>query len=78
MREIMSKFNNIEFGNRLRAARIRNEFSQEYVGKKINKNACTIGKYEQGKLTPSVKVVSELCDILNIIVWIYIMKNRIM
>lgn len=62
----MDKFNNIEFGNRLRSARIKNEFSQDYVGMKIGKSGRTISKYERGTLTPSIKVVSELCDILNI------------
>ena len=34
----MVNFNNIEFGNKLKSARIKKELSLEYVGKKIGKN----------------------------------------
>lgn len=62
----MAKFNNIEFGNKLRSARIKKEFSLEFVGKKIGKNASTVARYEKGKIIPNAEIINKLCDLLDI------------
>ncbi len=62
----MSEFNKIEFGNKLRSARIRKELSLEYIGRKIGKNSTTIGRYERGEIIPNAEVLNKLCEILEI------------
>lgn len=62
----MSNFNNVEFGNKLKSARIKKDLSLEYVGKKIGKSFSTVAKYEKGLIIPNAKIVDKLCDILDI------------
>lgn len=62
----MSEFNKIEFGNKLRSARLKKELSLAYVGMKIGKNATTVGRYEKGEIIPDAQVVDKLCEILEI------------
>lgn len=62
----MANFNNIEFGNKLRSARIKKEFSLEFVGKKIGKNASTVIRYEKGEIIPNAEIINKLCDLLDI------------
>lgn len=62
----MLEFNNIEFGNKLRFARLKKELSLEYVGKKIGKNSTTVGRYERGEIIPDVDILNKLCNILDI------------
>lgn len=62
----MSQFNKIEFGNKLRSARLKKELSLEYVGRKIRKNATTVGRYERGEIIPDSEILSKLCDVLEI------------
>lgn len=64
----MLEFNNIEFGNKLRFARLKKELSLEYVGKKIGKNSTTVGRYERGEIIPDVDILNKLCNILDIYV----------
>lgn len=62
----MNEFNKIEFGNKLRSARIKKELSLEYVGKKIGKNSTTVGRYERGEIIPNAKIIDKLCGVLEI------------
>jgi transcriptional regulator with XRE-family HTH domain len=62
----MKQFNKIEFGNKLRFARLKKEVSLEYVGRKIGKSSTTVGRYERGEVIPNAKVLSKLCEILDI------------
>lgn len=62
----MSQFNKIEFGNKLRSARLKKELSLEYVGRKIEKNSTTVGRYERGEIIPDSEILSKLCDVLEI------------
>lgn len=62
----MSEFNKIEFGSKLKSARVKKELSLGYVGKKIGKNPTTIGRYERGEIIPNAKVLNKLCEILEI------------
>lgn len=62
----MPDFNKIDFGNKLKSARIKNELSLEYVGRKIGKNSTTIGRYERGEIIPNAEILSKLCGILEI------------
>lgn len=62
----MKQFNKIEFGNKLRFARLKKEVSLEYVGRKIGKSSTTVGRYERGEVIPNAKILSKLCDVLDI------------
>lgn len=62
----MPDFNKIDFGNKLKSARIKKELSLEYVGRKIGKNSTTIGRYERGEIIPNAETLSKLCGILDI------------
>ncbi len=62
----MSEFNKIEFGNKLRSARLKKELSLAYVGMKIGKSSTTVGRYERGEIIPDAQVVNKLCDVLEI------------
>lgn len=62
----MKQFNKIEFGNKLRFARLKKEVSLEYVGRKINKSSTTVGRYERGEVIPNAQTISKLCEVLDI------------
>lgn len=62
----MVNFNNIEFGNKLKSARIKKELSLEYVGKKIGKNLSTVARYEKGEIIPNAETINKLCNLLDI------------
>ncbi len=62
----MKQFNKIEFGNKLRSARLKKEVSLEYVGRKIGKSSTTVGRYERGEVIPNAKILGKLCDVLDI------------
>lgn len=62
----MTQFNKIEFGKKLREARIKKEFSLEYIAKLLNKTPSTISRYEKGEIIPNAKVLNKLCDVLDI------------
>lgn len=62
----MANFNNIEFGNKLKSARIKKELSLEYVGRKIGKNLSTVARYEKGEIIPNAEIINKLCDLLDI------------
>ena len=62
----MVEFNKIEFGNKLREARLKKNYTLKYVGKLIGKDLSTVRKYETGEVIPNAKVLSKLCDVLDI------------
>lgn len=62
----MSNFNNKEFGERLRNARKTKGLSLENLAKALNKNATTIGRYENGEILPDAEQISVLCNELGI------------
>lgn len=62
----MVQFNKIEFGNKLREARLQKNYTLKYVGKMIGKDLSTVIKYETGEVIPNADVLSKLCDVLDI------------
>ena len=62
----MIQFNKIEFGNKLREARLQKNYTLNYVGKMIGKDLSTVRKYETGEVIPNADVLSRLCDVLDI------------
>ena len=62
----MANFNNIEFGNKLKSARLKKELSLEYVGRKIGKNLSTVARYEKGEIIPNAEIINKLCELLDI------------
>ncbi|MCI9177695.1 MAG: helix-turn-helix transcriptional regulator [Clostridia bacterium] len=62
----MVTFNSAQFGNTLKAARLKKELSLEYVGRKVGKNSTTIGRYEKGEIIPDAEILSKLCTLLDI------------
>ena len=60
------QFNKIEFGNKLKEARIKKELSLRYIAKMLGKAPSTISRYEKGVIIPSAKEISKLCEILDI------------
>lgn len=45
--------------------RERLEFSQKELGEKVGKDQSDISKYERGKVTPNLKTMNDLTDILT-------------
>ena len=62
----MVQFNKIEFGEKLKSARIKKGYPLEYVAKMLGKSISTVSRYEQGKVIPNVKILNKLCDVLEI------------
>ena len=62
----MVEFNKIKFGNKLREARLKKNYTLKYVGKVIGKDLSTVRKYEIGEVIPNAKVLNKLCDVLDI------------
>ena len=62
----MGRFNRKEFGERLKSFRKAKGFSLDYIGYKINKNATTVGRYENGEIMPDAETISLICGILGI------------
>ena len=60
------QINKIEFGNKLKEARIKKELSLRYIAKMLGKAPSTISRYENGVIIPSAKEISKLCEILDI------------
>ena len=60
------QFNKIEFGNKLKEARIKKELSLRYIAKMLGKAPSTISRYENGVIIPSAKEISKLSEILDI------------
>ena len=62
----MIQFNKIEFGEKLKTARIKKGYPLDYVAMMLGKNISTVSRYESGEIIPNAKVVNKLCDILDI------------
>lgn len=62
----MSNFNAKQFGENLKKARKNKGLSLDNLGKIINKNPTTIGRYEKGEVIPNVQDISLLCSELGI------------
>ena len=54
----MVEFNKIEFGNKLKEARLKKNYTLKYVGKVIGKDLSTVRKYEIGEVIPNAEVLS--------------------
>ena len=54
------------FANNLRHLRIQNGMTQEELGKKLNKDYSTIGKWENGSRSPIMEDVIKIADYFNI------------
>lgn len=53
----------MSLGERLKKAREKLGFSQEFVAKRINIHRTTIGKYESNECLPSVDILMKLIEI---------------
>ena len=62
----MIQFNKIEFGEKLKSARIKKGYPLEYVAKMLGRTPSTISRYENGEIIPNAKIINKLCDILDI------------
>lgn len=56
----------IEFGKNLRAERVRQGYSLEELGLKINLNPTHIGKIERAELSPTLPTIITLLEGLNL------------
>lgn len=54
------------FANNLRHLRIQNGLTQEELGKKLNKDYSTIGKWENGSRSPIMEDVIKIAEYFNI------------
>ena len=52
-------------GERLKAARIREKLSQEFVAKEVGVHRTTIGKYENNECLPSLTTMMKLIKLYN-------------
>lgn len=59
------KFNYL-FPERLRQARLKKRFTQTRLCKLMSKNLKSISGYENGHRTPTLKILIELAEILNV------------
>lgn len=62
----MKSFDKVEFGNKLRIARLQKELSLDNVGKMIGKNGTTVGRYERGEVIPKADILNKICEVLDI------------
>lgn len=56
----------IEFGNNLRAERVRKGLSLEELGRIANLNPSHIGKIERAEMAPTLHTILSLLEALNI------------
>lgn len=61
----------MSLGSRLRDARLKLGFSQEYVAKRLDLHRTTIGKYENDASLPSTDILIKSTDILIKLIEIY-------
>ena len=64
--DFMAEFNKKDFGEKLRKFRKEKGLSQENLASVIKKNATTIGRFENGKLTPNAEEIYLICNELGI------------
>lgn len=62
----MSEFNLEKFGEKLKELRIKNNLSQEELGNKLFLSRQQISKYENGKSSPDIRLIYDICDIFKI------------
>ena len=62
----MGRFNNIEFGNRIREARKSKGYSLENLAQELNKSFSVVARYERGEILPDAETISLLCEKLEI------------
>ena len=56
----------IKLGDRLRAARRRNDLTQQQLGKRVGVTGVAISYWENGTNEPSIANLKQLCDALDI------------
>lgn len=62
----MAEFNKKDFGERLKKFRKDKGLSQENLAKVIDKNATTVGRFENGQLIPNAEQIFLMCNELEI------------
>lgn len=66
----------IEFGNNLRAERVRKGFSLDKLGEIANLNPTHIGKIERAEMSPTLLTILSLLEALNIDFNILVKYNK--
>ena len=62
----MSNFNSKEFGRNIRIARKMKGLTQDQLGFLIGKDGSSIGRFENGDVSPTAKDISKICKELDI------------
>lgn len=62
----MSKFSSKEFGKNIRIARKLKGLTQDQLGFLIGKDGSSIGRFENGVVSPTAKEVAKICEELDI------------
>lgn len=62
----MAEFNKMDFGNKIKQARIRKELSIYNVAEMIGKSPSTVSRYEKGEVIPNAEIIDKLCEVLDI------------
>lgn len=58
--------NGSDIGNRIKEARKAQHLSQTELANRLGKTMRTVQKYESGEIEPSIGVLNEIANILNI------------
>lgn len=62
----MSNFNSKEFGRNIRIARKMKGLTQDQLGFLIGKDGSSIGRFENGDVSPTAKDISKICKELDV------------
>lgn len=62
----MSKFNSKDFGKNIRIARKIKGLTQDRLGFLIGKDGSSIGRFENGEVSPTAKDIAKICEELDI------------
>lgn len=56
----------VEIGRRIKMARNAAKMSQTELADKVNKTLRTVQKYESGEITPSIDMIEQIAQVLNV------------
>lgn len=62
----MNPFNSIEFGDKIRKARLSKGLSTDNLAKMLNKSQSMIVRYEKGQVLPDIETLAIICEKLDI------------
>lgn len=62
----MNPFNSIEFGDKIRKARLSKGLSTDNLAKMLNKSQSMIVRYEKGQVLPDIETLTIICEKLDI------------